>query len=65
MSDKPDECGCHRGCTTLPHDCANPCQWPTCLTEAEAQQLADDVMAEEAAYQRDAVRHSHDPVSPA
>jgi hypothetical protein len=46
MLDKRDECGCHRECTTLPHDCAHPCSWPSCLTEAEHEQLADEVMAE-------------------
>lgn len=42
--DKRDECGCHKGCTMLPHDCEKPCTWPDCLTEAEQQKLADDVM---------------------
>lgn len=33
MVDKRDECGCHRTCTVLPHDCEVPCHWPSCLTE--------------------------------
>lgn len=41
--DKRDECGCHRECTTLPHECATPCQWPACLTEAEHRQLAAEI----------------------
>lgn len=44
MPDKRDECGCHKGCTMLPHDCHKPCRWPECLTEAEQRQLAEDVL---------------------
>lgn len=62
MPDKRDECGCHRNCTTLPHECAKPCQWPNCLTDAESQQLADECMAELAGEQADALRHSRDPI---
>lgn len=46
MPDKRDECGCHRGCTTDPHECERPCQWPGCLTEAEHAQLAAEIEAE-------------------
>lgn len=42
-SDKRDECGCHRECTTLPHQCDRPCSWPNCLTEAEHRQLCDEL----------------------
>jgi hypothetical protein len=45
VPDKRDECGCHRDCTTLPHDCDQPCRWPNCLTEAEHRALAGEVMA--------------------
>jgi hypothetical protein len=41
--DKRDECGCHRGCTWLPHDCAVPCVWPDCLTEGEHRDLVDAI----------------------
>ncbi len=40
MSDKRDECGCHRECTTLEHSCENPCQWPNCLNPEEKQAIA-------------------------
>lgn len=43
--DKRDECGCHRACPTTAHECDNPCRWPDCLTAAEHQQLADDVVS--------------------
>jgi hypothetical protein len=43
MRDKRDECGCHKGCTVLPHHCDKPCVWPSCLTEAEHTELAADV----------------------
>lgn len=62
MPDQRDECGCHRGATgwggpwwgectiaglgEVQHTCAKPCVWPSCLTEAEQQQLADEVMAD-------------------
>lgn len=46
-ADKRDECGCHHGCTMLPHECAVPCRWPSCLTEAEQQALADEVLADD------------------
>lgn len=39
MPDKRDECGCHRECVTLPHDCAKPCRWPDCLTDEERDEL--------------------------
>jgi hypothetical protein len=41
---KPDECGCHPGCTVLPHDCEKPCEWPSCLTPEEEAELAADIM---------------------
>lgn len=59
MQDKRDECGCHRGCTTLPHQCTDPCRWPDCLTDEESQQLADECMSELAGEQADALRHSY------
>lgn len=43
MTDKRDECGCHRDCTTLPHRCEVPCRWPDCLTEAEAAELVAEL----------------------
>ena len=46
MKDKRDECGCHRGCTTLPHDCAHPCRWPACLTPEETAELLEDLRNE-------------------
>jgi hypothetical protein len=45
MKDKREECGCHKGCTMLPHECEKPCSWPKCLTEEEAKQLADECYA--------------------
>lgn len=36
LTDKRDECGCHKGCHTDPHECEVPCQWPNCLTDEEA-----------------------------
>jgi hypothetical protein len=39
MQDKRDECGCHKGCTMLPHVCEVPCEWPSCLTDKEHEQL--------------------------
>jgi hypothetical protein len=44
MKDKRDECGCHRDCTTLEHECDVPCQWPACLNEQEKKELADSIM---------------------
>lgn len=45
MPDKRDECGCHRNCITLPHECTDkPCTWPACLTPQEEQLLIDDIM---------------------
>jgi hypothetical protein len=44
--DRRDACGCHRGCTTLPHDCPAKCRWPSCLTEAEEHRLCDELEAE-------------------
>lgn len=41
--DKREQCGCHKRCTVLPHDCENPCVWPDCLTEEEHKQLCDEV----------------------
>lgn len=41
--DKRDVCGCHKGCTVLPHVCEVPCVWPNCLTDAEHAELADEV----------------------
>lgn len=42
--DERDKCGCHKTCTILPHECDNPCNWPSCLIEEEQSQLADEVM---------------------
>lgn len=43
MSDKRDECGCHRDCTVEmfgpQHECEKPCRWPGCLTEEEHAEL--------------------------
>lgn len=46
-ADKRDECGCHRECTNLPHECDRKCVWPSCLTEAEYQQLLDELAADD------------------
>lgn len=43
MKDKRDECGCHRGCVTLPHECEHPCVWPKCLTKSEEAELIKDL----------------------
>lgn len=43
-ADKRVECGCHRGCTVLPHACPNPCRWPECLTPEEQDALAEEIM---------------------
>lgn len=43
MNDKRLECGCHVGCTMLPHECERPCRWPECLTDAEHAELAASV----------------------
>lgn len=43
LTDRRDVCGCHRECTTLPHTCDRPCIWPTCLTDDEHRQLADNI----------------------
>jgi hypothetical protein len=47
VPDKRDECGCHRSCITLPHECEKPCVWPNCLTEVEHEQLAAEIETEE------------------
>jgi hypothetical protein len=39
VKDKRDECGCHKGCTMLAHECNKKCVWPDCLTEREHQEL--------------------------
>ncbi len=39
MKDKRLECGCHKQCTVLPHECEKPCVWPMCLTEDEEKEL--------------------------
>lgn len=39
VTDKREECGCHRYCTTEPHWCWKPCEWPACLTEEEHAEL--------------------------
>lgn len=46
MSDKRDECGCHRECTWTAHECPAPCTWPSCLTEQEAAELAEELRRE-------------------
>jgi hypothetical protein len=46
MEDKRDECGCHKGCTVLPHECEVPCRWPDCLTPQEQEQLAEELRQE-------------------
>jgi hypothetical protein len=51
MADKRDECGCHRTCITLPHECERPCVWPSCLTVEEAKQLADEILADDEEHQ--------------
>lgn len=43
MKDKRDECGCHKGCTTLPHKCEKPCTWPDCLTDEESAELCREL----------------------
>lgn len=43
MKDKRDECGCHRECIVLPHDCDKPCVWPQCLTEEETAEVLRDL----------------------
>lgn len=45
-ADKRDACGCHKGCTTLPHECAKPCRWPACLDEVESRILAAEINAD-------------------
>lgn len=47
MPDKRIECGCHRGCTMLPHECEKPCVWPSCLSEEEEQQLLKEIEEDE------------------
>jgi hypothetical protein len=42
-ADKRDECGCHKGCVTYPHECEKKCVWPDCLTEAEHAELSADL----------------------
>lgn len=44
--DKRDECGCHRACITVAHECDRPCVWPTCLTPEEQQREADELETE-------------------
>jgi hypothetical protein len=46
-ADKRDECGCHKGCTTLPHACEVPCRWPSCLTDAEHAELVADIIRDD------------------
>lgn len=46
MTDKRDECGCHKGCTTLPHECEKPCEWPSCLTPEESAELVEKISKE-------------------
>jgi len=48
VPDKRDECGCHRGCTWTPHECARPCRWPDCLTDEEAAELERELAADDA-----------------
>lgn len=43
MKDKRLSCGCHYDCTWTEHACDNPCEWPTCLTDAEHDQLLDEI----------------------
>lgn len=47
MTDKRDECGCHRTCMVLEHDCVKPCVWPKCLTPEEHQVLKDSITEED------------------
>lgn len=47
MKDKRRECGCHVGCTWTAHECERPCCWPSCLTEAEHEELAAELAADE------------------
>lgn len=47
MKDKREECGCHVGCHTDPHECAVPCRWPACLTDAEARAWAGEIWPQE------------------
>jgi len=42
-ADKRDECGCHKGCVTYPHQCEKKCVWPDCLTEAEHAELSAEL----------------------
>ena len=43
MSDKRDECGCHKDCTYVDHECPNPCWWPSCLTREESDELTEEI----------------------
>jgi hypothetical protein len=43
VKDKRDECGCHRECVMTPHVCERPCEWPSCLTDAEHAALLVEV----------------------
>jgi hypothetical protein len=45
MLDKRNECGCHRDCMQLPHECPVPCRWPDCLTSDETAQLVREIRA--------------------
>lgn len=45
-ADKRDECGCHRECITLPHECETPCRWPGCLTPDEERALVAELEVE-------------------
>lgn len=47
MVDKRDECGCHKGCITEPHECEVPCVWPECLTVAEHAEFVASLTAED------------------
>jgi hypothetical protein len=45
--DKRDQCGCHKKCTTLEHECEKPCEWPKCLTPEEHDELLKSISPED------------------
>lgn len=44
--DKRDECGCHKECTYVLHECEKPCRWPDCMTPEEEAELLDSLSFE-------------------